>query len=70
MMPRWTKRKIDDVNFPENPGYHIRIEDIRKSLGIDRNTLARILKVDEVTFLHYEKGYTMSFELKLSWIWL
>lgn len=57
-MPRWTKRKIDDANFSENPGYHIRIEDIRKSLSIDRNTLARILKVDEVTFLHYEKGYT------------
>lgn len=57
-MPRWYDRKINNAYFSETPKYYSRIKDVRLALAIRSATLARLLHVDEVTFLGYEENRT------------
>lgn len=64
-MPRWYDRKINNAYFSETPKYYSRIKDVRLALAIRSATLARLLHIDEVTFLGYEENRTTELPLEL-----
>lgn len=64
-MPRWYDRKINLAYFSEQPKYYSRVKDVRLALAIRSATLARLLHIDDVTFLGYEENRTTELPLEL-----